>query len=60
MTRSEQDRSRRESIGTEPRSDPHENLVRAAFSSVALLLQPVAAALLAWAILGEALWWWQA
>jgi len=24
------------------------------------LLQPVAAALLAWAILGEALWWWQA
>ena len=32
----------------------------AAFSSVGLLLQPVAAALLAWAILGEALGWWQA
>jgi drug/metabolite transporter (DMT)-like permease len=32
----------------------------AAFSSVALLLQPVAAALLAWAILGEALGPWQA
>jgi drug/metabolite transporter (DMT)-like permease len=32
----------------------------AAFSSVGLLLQPVAAALLAWAILGEALGWYQA
>ncbi|MCA1688455.1 MAG: DMT family transporter [Actinobacteria bacterium] len=32
----------------------------AAFSSVGLLLQPVAAAMLAWAILGEALGWWQA
>jgi drug/metabolite transporter (DMT)-like permease len=32
----------------------------AAFSSVGFLLQPVAAALLAWAILGEALGWWQA
>jgi drug/metabolite transporter (DMT)-like permease len=32
----------------------------AAFSSVALLLQPVAAALLAWAILDEGLGWWQA
>ena len=32
----------------------------AAFSSVGLLLQPVAAALLAWVILGEALGWWQA
>jgi drug/metabolite transporter (DMT)-like permease len=32
----------------------------AAFSSVGLLLQPLAAALLAWAILGEALGWWQA
>ena len=31
----------------------------AAFSSVGLLLQPVAAALLAWAILGEALSWYQ-
>jgi drug/metabolite transporter (DMT)-like permease len=32
----------------------------AAFSSVGLLLQPMAAAALAWAILGEALGWWQA
>jgi drug/metabolite transporter (DMT)-like permease len=32
----------------------------AAFSSVGLLLQPVAAALLAWAILNEALEAWQA
>ena len=32
----------------------------AAFSSVGLLLQPIAAAALAWAILGEALGWWQA
>jgi drug/metabolite transporter (DMT)-like permease len=32
----------------------------AAFSSVGLLLQPLAAALLGWAILGEALGWWQA
>ena len=32
----------------------------AAFSSVGLLLQPVAAALLAWAILGESLGWYQA
>ncbi|MGI8911400.1 MAG: EamA family transporter [Rubrobacteraceae bacterium] len=32
----------------------------AAFSSVGLLLQPVAAAALAWAILGEALGTWQA
>jgi drug/metabolite transporter (DMT)-like permease len=32
----------------------------AAFSSVALLLQPVAAALLAWALLGEAMGPWQA
>jgi drug/metabolite transporter (DMT)-like permease len=31
----------------------------AAFSSVGLLLQPIAAAALAWAILGEALGWWQ-
>src|SRR3712207_7293108 len=32
----------------------------AAFSSVGLLLQPVAGAVLAWAILGEALGWRQA
>ena len=32
----------------------------AAFSSVGLLLQPIAAAALAWAILGEVLGWWQA
>jgi drug/metabolite transporter (DMT)-like permease len=32
----------------------------AAFSSVGLLLQPVAAAVLAWAILNEALEAWQA
>ena len=32
----------------------------AAFSSVGLLLQPIAAAALAWVILGEALGWWQA
>ena len=32
----------------------------AAFSSVGLLLQPVAAGVLAWAILGESLGWWQA
>lgn len=31
----------------------------ASFSSVSLLIQPVAAALLAWALLGEALLWWQ-
>lgn len=34
--------------------------VPASFSSVSLLLQPVAAALLAWAALGEAVTWWQA
>ncbi|HSK38859.1 MAG TPA: EamA family transporter, partial [Arenibaculum sp.] len=32
----------------------------AAFSSVSLLLQPAAAAILAWALLGEALGPWQA
>lgn len=33
--------------------------VPASFSSVSLLLQPVAAALLAWVVLGEAVSWWQ-
>lgn len=32
----------------------------ASFASVSLLIQPVAAAFLAWGILGEALGWWQA
>ncbi|MHB0979175.1 MAG: EamA family transporter [Thermoleophilia bacterium] len=34
--------------------------VPVSFSSVSLLLQPVAAALLAWAVLAESVGWWQA